>query len=293
MTRGKPIEYVERTSGKRIVESVMGDGALRFAYETLLGRTLWTVLFGSKLPSAWLGRRYDSPKSKKDIAALASIPGCLPDEAEKPLSEYGSFNEFFTRRLKPGARPVGDGLVSPADGRLRLYLGADADTPFPLKGATKSLRTVFDEEAPAGKYDIAVIRLAPVDYHRFHFPCDCLTAEPARVLPGKYHSVNPIALARYPDVYADNERQIVKGLGAFGDFWLVDVGAFGVGTIVQTYSGSRHAKGDEKGYFKFGGSTVIFVAPAGAVVFDEDLVRNSASGLETQVRCSERIARFA
>ena len=73
----------------------------------------------------------------------------------------------------------------------------------------------------------------------------------------------------------------------------MDVGAFGVGTIVQTYSGSRHAKGDEKGYFKFGGSTVIFVAPAGAVVFDEDLVRNSASGLETQVRCSERIARFA
>ena len=293
MTRGNPIEYVERTSGKRIVESVMGDGALRFAYETLLGRTLWTVLFGSKLPSAWLGRRYDSPKSKKDIAALASIPGCLPDEAEKPLAEYGSFNEFFTRRLKPGARPVGDGLVSPADGRLRLYLGADADTPFPLKGATRSLRTVFDESAPAGTYDVAVIRLAPVDYHRFHFPCDCLTAEPAQVLPGMYHSVNPIALARYPDVYADNERQIVKCLGAFGDFWLVDVGAFGVGTIVQTYSGERHAKGEEKGYFKFGGSTVILVVRAGKVTFDPDLVANSAAGLETQVRCCERIATFS
>ena len=268
----------------------MGDGALRFAYETLLGRTLWPVLFGSKLPSAWLGRRYDSPKSKKDIATLAAIPGCLPDEAEKPLADYVSFNEFFTRRLKPGARPVGEGLVSPADGRLRLYLGADADTPFPLKGAKRTLRTVFDAAAPAGRYDIAVVRLAPVDYHRFHFPCDCTTDGPVRTVPGKYHSVNPIALVRYPDVYADNERQILKCRAAFGDFWLVDVGAFGVGTIVQTYEGDSHRKGDEKGYFKFGGSTVMIVAPAGALAFDADLVRNSAEGLETRVKCGERIA---
>ena len=286
---GQPVEYVERASGRRVVESVMGDGALRFAYETLLGRTLWSVLFGSKLLSAWLGRKYDSPKSKGDIRTLAAIPGCLPDEAEKPIAEYGSFNEFFTRRLKPGARPVGEGLVSPADGRLKLYLNADADTPFPLKGAIRSLRAVFDEAAPAGKYDIAVIRLAPVDYHRFHFPCDCTTSGPVRAVPGKYHSVNPIALLRYPDVYADNERQILKCRAAFGDFWLVDVGAFGVGTIVQTYAGEAHAKGDEKGYFKFGGSTVIFIAPAGRVTFDADLVANSAAGLETQVRCCERI----
>ena len=287
---GKPVEYVERASGRRVVESVMGDGALRFAYETLLGRTLWPVLFGSKLLSSWLGRRYDSPKSKKDIRTLAAIPGCLSDEAEKPIAEYGSFNEFFTRRLKPGARPVGEGVVSPADGRLRLYLNADADTPFPLKGAVRSLRTVFDEAAPAGTYDVAVIRLAPVDYHRFHFPCDCATPEPVRTVPGKYHSVNPIALVRHPDVYADNERQILRCRAAFGDFWLVDVGAFGVGTIVQTYAGEGHAKGDEKGFFKFGGSTVIFIAPAGRLTFDADLVANSAAGLETQVRCCERIA---
>ncbi len=285
----KKVEYVDRKSGERVAESVMGDKALRFAYETLLGRTLWTVLFGSKAISAWMGRRYDSPASKKDIQKLASIPGCVPAEAEKPISEYGSFNEFFTRRLKPGARPVGEGVVSPADGRLMLYLNADADTPFPLKGATRSLRTVFDEQAPAGRYDIAVIRLAPVDYHRFHFPCDCTSEGAVRVVPGKYHSVNPIALVRYPDVYADNERQILKCRASFGDYWLVDVGAFGVGTIAQTYSGTRHAKGDEKGYFKFGGSTVIFIARAGAIAFDADIVRNSAEGLETRVLCCERI----
>ena len=284
------IEYVERSSGRRAVESVMGDGALRFAYETLLGRTLWPVLFGSRTVSAWLGRRYDSPRSKRDIATLAAIPGCRPDEAEKPLAEYASFNEFFTRRLKPGARPAGEGLVSPADGRLRLFLGADASAPFPLKGATRSLAEVFAPgEAPRGCFDVVVVRLAPVDYHRFHFPCDCETLGEVFVVPGEYHSVNPIALLRRPDLYAGNERQIVRCRAAFGDFWMVDVGAFGVGTIVQTYVGSRHGKGDEKGYFKFGGSTVIMVLPAGAVTFDADLVANSSAGLETQVRCGERL----
>ena len=284
-----PVEYVDRATGLKVAETVMGDKALRFAYETLLGRTLWSVLFGSRVISAWMGKRYDSPRSRKDIASLVSIPGCRWEEAEKPVGDYDSFNDFFTRRLKPGARPLGEGLVSPADGRLRLYLNADADSPFPLKGATRSLRTVFDGDAPKGRYDSAVIRLAPVDYHRFHFPCACTTTDPVRVIPGQYHSVNPIALVRRPDVYADNERQIVKCRTAFGDFWLVDVGAFGVGTIIQTFAGEEHAKGEEKGYFKFGGSTVILIAPAGAIVFDGDLVRNSSEGLETRVLCGERI----
>lgn len=289
-----PIVYVDRRTGEKVTESVMGNGALRFAYETLLGRTLWSVLFGSKFLSALLGRKYDSPKSKKAIKELAAIPGCLADEAEKPIEEYTCFNDFFTRHLKPGARPVGDGVVSPADGRLMLYLNAGADLPFPLKGATRNLRDVFGPvgtpEVPDGCYDIAVIRLAPVDYHRFHFPCDCTTEQPVSVLPGKYHSVNPIALARYPDVYADNERQILRCETDFGPLWLVDVGAFGVGTIVQTYQGDRHAKGDEKGYFKFGGSTVILITRSGALKYDDDLVKNAAAGLETRVRCGERIA---
>ncbi len=284
------VEYIERSTGEKITESIMGDKALRFAYETLLGRTLWPVLFGSRAISAFMGRKYDSPASRKDIAKLVAIPGCRAEEAEKPVSDYASFNEFFTRRLKPGSRPLGDGVVSPADGHLRLYLNADADTPFPLKGATRSLRKVFDDNAPAGLYDIAVIRLAPVDYHRFHFPCDCETSEPPRVIPGEYHSVNPIALLRRPDIYADNERQIVKCRASFGDFYLVDVGAFGVGTIVQTYTGKHHSKGDEKGLFKFGGSTVIFIARSGAVKFSADLVKNSAEGLETRILCGETIA---
>lgn len=290
----KPIEYVDRASGERVVESVMGDGALRFAYETLLGRTLWPVLFGSRAVSAIMGLYYDSQYSQKAIPQLANIPGCRVEEAEKKPDEYESFNAFFTRRLKPGARPVGEGFTSPSDGRLMLYLNADANSPFPLKGATKSLRRIVgSDNAPDfedGRYDIAVVRLAPVDYHRFHFPCDCRTPEPALVIPGEYHSVNPIALLRRPDVYVDNERHVVACEADFGRFWMIDVGAFGVGTIVQTYKGVSHTKGEERGYFKFGGSTVVVVTKAGALKFDDDIVKNSSEGVETLVKCGEKIA---
>lgn len=286
----KAVEFIDRQTGKRIAESVMGDKALRFAYETLLGRTLWPVLFGSRFVSSLFGRKYDSPRSKKDIASLAAIPGCMVEEAEKPISQYSSFNDFFTRRLKKGARPIGEGFVSPADGRLRVFLGAHINTPFPLKGAKRSLGEVFGNASPDGKYDIAVVRLAPVDYHRFHFPCDCTTEGEVVKFRGEYHSVNPIALLKRPDIYAMNERQVVKCKASFGEFHLIDVGAFGVGTIVQTFSGTSHLKGDEKGYFKFGGSTVIIALPAGAVKFDDDIISNSAQELETRVLCMEKIA---
>lgn len=289
------IRYVDRPSGKVVEETVMGDGALKFAYETLLGRTLWPVLFGSRLVSAILGRYYDSPRSRAAIPALANLPGCNPGEAEKSLAAYTSFNDFFTRRLKPRARPFGSGLASPADGRLLVYPNASLDRPFPLKGAQRTLRTVLalDNGTPGActRMDIAVIRLAPVDYHRFHFPVDCRISGAPRRIPGKYHSVNPIALLRCPDVYADNERMVTACRAGFGAFFMIEVGAFGVGTIKETFSGESQTKGSEKGYFKFGGSTVILALPANAVAFDADLLDHSREGLETRVRAGESIGR--
>lgn len=287
------VRYVNRPSGEVVTETVLGDGALRLAYETLLGRTLWPVLFGSRVVSAVLGYYYDSPRSRSKIAALANLSGCEPQDAEKPWTEYPSFNAFFTRRLKAGARPLGEGLVSPADGRLLIYPNAALDTAFPLKGARRTLREVLalgkDETLPFAAMDIVVVRLAPVDYHRYHFPTDSTVVGSPRVIRGKYHSVNPIALVRYPDVYADNERQITRCEASFGTYFIIEVGAFGVGTIKQTFESETPRKGDEKGYFKFGGSTVILALPAGKVTFDADLLAHSQEGIETRVRANERI----
>ena len=287
------IKYIDRETGTLCTESVMGDGALRFAYETLAGRMLWPLLFSGGMVSALLGWYYDRRRSRRSIPSLAATPGLRADEAEKPWQEYASFNDFFTRRLKPGARPAAEGddvLCAPADGRLRLYTGIARDAKIPVKGAVRSLETLCGRALPDAACDVAVIRLAPVDYHRFHYPCDCTQDGEALRIPGKYHSVNPIAFRRAPDVFVENARTVsVLHSPVFGEIVYIEVGAFGVGSIVQTAGAGRHEKMAEKGFFKFGGSTVILILRAGAAVFDADLLENSRRDLETLIRCGTRI----
>ena len=138
---------------------------------------------------------------------------------------------------------------------------------------------------------VAVIRLAPVDYHRFHFPCDCVQKELPRCVPGKYHSVNPIALAVCPDVFVENTRQItLLESEKFGSFRYLEVGAFGVGAIIQYTGTGTHLKQSEKGCFKFGGSTVILVFENERIKWDVDLLKNTADGYETLIRLGETLA---
>ena len=287
------IKFIDRETGAPCTESVMGDGALRFAYETLAGRMLWPLLFSTRMVSAMLGLYYDSRLSHRSIPSLAAMPGLRADEAEKPWQEYSTFNDFFTRRLKPDARPVAPGadvLCAPADGRLKLYTRIARDAKIPVKGAVRSLETLCGRELPDAAYDAAVVRLAPVDYHRFHYPCDCVQKEEARRIPGKYHSVNPIAFRRAPDVFVENARTVSElESPVFGEIIYIEVGAFGVGSIVQTAGAGSHEKMAEKGFFKFGGSTVILLLRAGAATFDADLLANSGQDMETLIRCGTRI----
>ena len=166
--------------------------------------------------------------------------------------------------------------------------GSDA---VPVKGAKRTLNDLCLEELGDGNFSVAVIRLAPVDYHRFHFPCDCGQKELPRKVKGKYHSVNPIALAVEPDVYTENTRQITAlDSEKAGSFRYIEVGAFGVGSIVQTSEAGTHAQHDEKGYFKFGGSTIILLFDNSRITWSSDLLENSAKNYETLIRQGETIA---
>ena len=289
----KAIILVDRRTGKLYEETVMGGGALRFAYETFLGHCLKGVLFNTSGLSRLMGCYYDSSLSKKSIPALASIPGCDPLEAELPIEQYKSFNDFFTRRLKEGARPFDSApevLSSPADGRIAVFEGLTPDGAIPVKGAERTLNDLCCEKLTAPSLAAAVIRLAPVDYHRYHFPCSCIQKEEPRKVKGKYHSVNPVALAKYPDLYCENTRQITRlESEIFGSFRYIEVGAFGVGSIIQHSAPGVHAKQSEKGCFKFGGSTVILVFDNSRIKWSADLLENSAKGYETVVRCGETI----
>lgn len=290
------IKYIDRKSGELKEEAVFGNASLRFMYQTLLGRTLWGLLFNSAHLSNLLGSYYDSPKSKKAIAKLAATPGCNPGDAELPLEDYPTFNAFFTRTLKKGARPSDNDdskIATPADGRLFVYENLNADSAIPVKGAKKTLSDLCCCELPFEKAAAAVVRLAPIDYHRFHFPCDCVQSAKPHVVCGKYHSVNPVALLKRPDIYVENTRQITElESDKYGKFFCIEVGAFGVGSIIQTSTIGSHAKNAEKGYFKFGGSTVILIFDNSKIKWDADLLKNTADSCETLVRQGETIAKI-
>ena len=295
MKLSNPVQFIDRTSGKLVTESVMGDKALRFAYETLLGHCISGLLFNSSALSSLLGKYYDSRFSKKSINSLASIPGCMPQEAELPLEEYKSFNDFFTRRLKPGSRPFcndANSIASPADGRIMVYENLQDMDAIPVKGAKRTLNDLCANLLNKSSYAVAVIRLAPVDYHRYHYPCACVQTAETVKLKGKYHSVNPVALAANPDVYVENARHITElDSEVFGRFYFLEVGAFGVGSINSTSGVGMHNLQDEKGYFKFGGSTVILVFENSSIQWDSDLLENTLAGKETLIRCGMQIAK--
>jgi phosphatidylserine decarboxylase len=138
---------------------------------------------------------------------------------------------------------------------------------------------------------LAVCRLCPADYHRFHFPAAGRELSHWEV-PGALHSVNPLALDLGLNVFAENRRQVsLLDLEQFGPAAFIEVGAFGVARIVQTHPHAPFTKMAEKGYFGFGGSSLVLVFRPGALTFDPDLVEQSRTGTEVRVLCGETIAR--
>ena len=289
------VRYRNRRTGQISTEQVPAERGLRFFYESPVGRLLRGPIFGNRVLSRLLGWRQDRPWSRAQIRPFVERFGIDLDEVELPVDQYPTFNAFFARRLKPGARPFAadpDTLCCLADGKALVFPELADGVEFPIKGASvtpASLLASGADAAPFAGGSALVVRLAPPDYHRFHFPDDGRAAA-ARLVPGRCHSVNPIALRRVPDLFGQNRRTVTRiDTAHFGPVAYVEVGAFAVASIVQTFAPGPVARGQEKGHFQFGGSTLALLFAPGAVRFDGDLVRDSVAGLETQVRAGERV----
>jgi phosphatidylserine decarboxylase len=139
---------------------------------------------------------------------------------------------------------------------------------------------------------MAIVRLAPADYHRFHFPASGKVSA-SKAINGHYFSVSPLALQRSLKIFCENYREYcILESPTFGDILISDVGATMVGSIIQTYkANSEIEKGDEKGYFAFGGSTLVLLFEKGKADFDADLTSNTKKGFETTIRMGEQIAK--
>ncbi|CAO3563498.1 unnamed protein product [Mortierella alpina] len=254
------------------------------------------------------GLHFDAPESVIQIPHFIKTYHLdLSELLEPDIKKYKTFNEFFYRKLRPDARTIHhdpNSITSAADCRLSCFESISSATKIWIKGKQFTLPHLLQDEALAAEYDdgaIAIFRLAPQDYHRFHSPVQGKIARDPVKIGGTYFTVNPMAVNENLDVFTENVRVVTvmdlqqgdsTGSDAFDQCVFVSIGALLVGSICMTgggVQGNSLRKGDELGYFAYGGSTCILLFKKGAVQFDEDLLRSSKKGLETLVKMGEHI----
>lgn len=291
----EPIQFYHRQRRETMEENVPGEAWLRWLYSgSISGRAALHLLVKRALLTWWYGRKMDNPRSVHKVLPFIVEHDLDVDEFAKSAMSYKTFNEFFSRKLKPAARPIDAGersAILPADGRHLVVPNVDQADGFYVKGECFELGELLGGHVGRQFAGGAMLisRLAPVDYHRFHFPCAC-TAGRASEIKGPLFSVNPIALRRNVRYLVQNKRNVTMlDTALFGSVAMVEVGATMVGGIRETYiPGTKVGKGDEKGLFRFGGSCVITVFQKGRIAFDSDLLRQSANLIETYAKMGER-----
>jgi phosphatidylserine decarboxylase len=289
------IRYYNRHTGTHETEDIYGEGFLRWAYGNPLGKLSLHAFVKRPAFSKWYGWRMSKPESAQRVLPFIVKYGLDPDDFLEAPSSFHSFNEFFFRKLKNAARPIdATPVVFPADGRHLGFPDISAIDSFFVKGQRFDLAGLLDDAALAAKYakgSLVLSRLCPVDYHRFHFPAAGTPSE-TRTINGPLFSVSPIALARNLSYLWTNKRTLTELKTAdLGTILLLEIGATCVGTIRQTFiPGQPVAKGAEKGYFAFGGSSTITIFEPGTVALATDLLEHSARQTELYARMGSALA---
>lgn len=268
------------------------DRMLEWMYGTAPGRCLVRVLIRPWVSRA-AGRLMDSRISSLAVKPFIRRSRIHMEDFEQ--RKYRSFNDFFTRRIRQGCRPVDtepSHLIAPCDSKLTVY-PIGADSRFQVKGVEYTLGSLLRDEALARRFlggTLLLFRLTVGDYHRYGY-VDSGFIGPEVHLDGVYHTVNPAAASRYP-IYRENTREYaLLESDQFGTLLQMEVGAAMVGRIVNQPGGKQVQRGQEKGRFEFGGSTVIVLLEQNAAILDEDILRNTREDAETVVHLGERIGR--
>lgn len=294
------IKYYNRRKAAYEIEKVAGEKVLNWTYTSPLGMTLLEGIIKKKMCSSLYGWYLDRKASCKKIEPFVRNFDLDLALAEKSLGDFTSFNDFFYRKLKPSARPLPadpQALISLGDGKLLAYENIDLEQLVQVKGFTYSLGELIQNDQVTAQYKkgtCLILRLCPTDYHRFHFIDDGACGETSKI-KGAYYSVNPVALQKVEKLFCANKREwSTFHSDHFGDVLYIEVGATFVGSIIQTYRpDQRFQRGDEKGYFKFGGSTVILFFKPHTVKIDKDIVDQTLLGYESYVLMGEKIGQRA
>lgn len=288
------IKFVNRSNGSLISEQVPGGEAMSFIYTNPFGKLSLWLLVKRKILSAWFGKYMSSKKSISKIDPFIKKHHMDMSEYIVPKGGFSSFNDFFYRKVKPEYRQIGEGVISPADGRVLVFPDLKSVRTFFVKGEEFDLETFLRDDHLSKRYEggsMCIIRLAPVDYHRYHFPVNGEASENVKI-NGYYYSVSPIALQKNVRIFLENKREYANIVSNdYGNVLMCEVAATLTGGMKQVYTGNEVVyKGQEKGYFFFGGSTVILLFEKGKITFSKDLVENTNNGLETWLKMGETIA---
>lgn len=275
--------------GKQIKEDENQNNLLQKLYGTSLGRCALKILVSK--PISVLGGLYmSSPLSIRRIKPFIEENNINMDDYEN--KNYRSYNDFFTRKIKQEKRlfdKQDNILVAPADSKLTYY-PINEETILKIKNSMYSVNDLVDNPTLASKYiggSCLVFRLTVDDYHRYSY-IDNGNVESNKYISGIFHTVNPIAMERYK-IYKRNSREItVTNTDNFGKVTYIEVGAMMVGKIVN-HKIEAFYKGQEKGYFEFGGSTIVLLFQKDEITLDEDIINNSKKDIETRVLLGQKI----
>ena len=284
------MKYIDRM-GNVTVEENDQDKLLRHLYNDRGGRLCLRVLVSPWI-SKMAGRLLNTGFSARFVGDFVEKNRIDLSICEK--QKFSSWNDFFTRRLRQGERSVDvreKVLVSPCDGKLSVYR-IDKNSRFWIKDTEYTVEQLLRNKSLAERYlggYALVFRLTVDDYHHFCYPADGKKSDNV-VVPGIFHTVNPVANEVYP-IYRENAREYtLLKTEKFGTVLMMEVGAMMVGKITNVEKKSVSVKkGQEKGWFEFGGSTIILLLQHGKVRLDYDLIENTENGYETVVRMGERI----
>lgn len=266
-------------------------------YSCWYSKPLHYLLTSNKWASVVAGSLANTRLSSWYVPRFVKHYNLQESDFENPLKSYKTFNEFFVRKLKPGVRSVTleeNEVASPADGAVLVIEHIGESTAFPIKGVTFDLENLLKNKALAQEFHggtAFVIRLAPWDYHRLHFP---LSGVPTvhSVIHGKLESVHPFVYSCGIQPLTVNERHLTLFKTAWaGTVALIPVGALFVGAITETYTPNKfYNKGDEMAYFSFGGSTIVVLFKKDTITVSQEILERSAQGKETPVKMGQSIA---
>lgn len=277
------MDYID-LQGKKVSNITNQDKLLSFLYTNIFGRMLLKPLIQPQV-SKLAGRYLSSAHSKWLISKFIERNEINMDIYEE--CDYSSFNDFFTRKIKQDSRPVPedlDVLISPCDCLATVY-PIQENTTFSIKNTEYTLRSLLRSPRLAKRFRggyAYVLRLTVEDYHRYLYSVSGKQSKNYHI-DGTFHTVNPIANDYLP-IYKENTREYtVIRSKEFGDVLQMEVGALLVGKISNHKQSTVVTRGEEKGFFEYGGSTIVVLTQKGRVTPRSDLLTNSKNGYETKV----------